>query len=147
MQNNKLKTISIIVIIGIILVSFSSTTAQNINDNYVKSTPLKDGTPFYMWNKIKLKELFSAEKVVKANPIDYWANKIQSDIKSFRASIEQMIKNREWHKRVDLAIDGYYDWLWDWTQEPFSNVPRRIRKNVKTEVYFRIGEDKGFRFH
>lgn len=34
-------------------------TQEAIDDGYAKSTPLNDGTPFYMWSRSKLAKLFS----------------------------------------------------------------------------------------
>jgi len=36
-------------------------TQEAIDNGFCKSTPLKDGTPFFMWNKAKVTELMQAQ--------------------------------------------------------------------------------------
>ena len=36
-------------------------TQEAIDNGFCKSTPLKDGTPFFMWNKAKVAELMPAK--------------------------------------------------------------------------------------
>ena len=46
-------------------------TRKAIEEGYAISTPLRDGTPFFMWNREKIEPLLN-DKHPKLSLLDYW---------------------------------------------------------------------------
>jgi hypothetical protein len=51
-------------------------TEQALSEGYCKSTPLKDGTPFFMWNRQKVEELMQAHGLQKFDPQEVKAREL-----------------------------------------------------------------------
>lgn len=86
--------------------STKNPTATALSEEIAKSTPLKDGTPFYLWHKTKTCE--------KLNSLDGWSRQSQEqrDLQKLTSEyiswIKQALKadkNGEHH----VIVDGLYD--------------------------------------
>jgi hypothetical protein len=51
-------------------------TEQALTEGYCTSTPLKDGTPFFMWNRQKVEELMQAHGYQKLDPQEVKAREL-----------------------------------------------------------------------
>ena len=51
-------------------------TEQSLAEGYCTSTPLKDGTPFFMWNKQKIEELMRAHGYQRLDPQEVKAREL-----------------------------------------------------------------------
>ena len=97
--------------------STKSATEKAIKDEYAKFTPLKDGTPFYMWNIRKCKKLISQEHE-ELNKVDLYADEIRT-----------MIKEAE---RLDsIGQDKMAYFIWDGL---YDDVPKEFREAVKAKI-------------
>lgn len=95
-------------------------TQKALDEGYAKFTPLKDGTPFYMWNATKISDLIGVDHQRLTN-VEYWVNEILTKRKEI---------NRLWssesgadQKLATLLMDVEYD-----------DVPKNIREEVKKIV-------------
>ena len=69
-------------------------TEKALSEGFAKSTPLKDGTPFYMWHKFKIAELMRENDVKKLDDNEILAQDLA----------------KEWmkiHKLYEEAIYGF----------------------------------------
>jgi hypothetical protein len=92
-------------------------TEKAIKDDYAKSTPLKDGTPYFMWNVQKVKQLLSQDHQ-QLNKVDYWVAEVAKTIKE----AEQMCSEGN-DKMGYMLADAAYD-----------DVPKDILKEVKAKT-------------
>ena len=94
-----------------------SATSNAIDEGYAKFTPLKDNTPFYMWNIKKCKNIISKQHE-ELSQVDYHVNEIKKIIK-------------EAERLCDIGQDklGYmmYDCMYD-------EVPKQFRAEVKARI-------------
>ena len=51
-------------------------TVQALSDGYCTSTPLKDGTPFFMWNRQKVEELMQVHGYQRLDPQEVKAREL-----------------------------------------------------------------------
>ena len=51
-------------------------TEQALSEGYCTSTPLKDGTPFFMWNRQKIEELMRAHGYQRLDPQEVKAREL-----------------------------------------------------------------------
>lgn len=92
-------------------------TEKALKEEYAVFTPLKDGSPFYLWNIKKCKNLISTE-IKPINQIDIYAN----DIKKKCKEIDKMLDRGE-DKLGYMMLDCIYD-----------EVPDSIKDQVKNKV-------------
>lgn len=92
-------------------------TQKALDEGYAKFTPLKDDTPYYMWNKEKTKALISEVKK-PLSEIDHWAYKINTHIKEAR-------------KLMDEGNDKFGYMMLDGI---FNEVPKHIKPQVKEKI-------------
>ena len=92
-------------------------TQHAIDNGYAKSTPLKNGTPFFMWHLKKTKSLL-IKKHSPLSKVDYWVNEAK---KIFGESECLMKEGRDKLARItaDLA---------------YEEVPRELLDEVKAKV-------------
>lgn len=93
-------------------------TKKALDDGYAKSTPLKDGTPYFMWNIQKIRFLLIEEKHAPLSKVDYWANKVGDAFKQADALLEK-------------GEDKMANFLGDFAYE---EVPKDILEQVKKKV-------------
>ena len=58
-------------------------TTKAIDEGYAKDTPLKDGTPYFMWNIEKVRPLIEKDHK-PLSKVDYWVNEVQRNGKRSR---------------------------------------------------------------
>ena len=98
-------------------------TQKALDEGYAKSTPLKDGTPHYLWNIDKIRAIL-AEKHEPLNQVDYWVNEIKRLF-------------REANRLVDEGQDKMANLIYDLAYE---EIPKKIRKEVKRKVEESLNE-------
>ena len=77
-------------------------TSKALNENYAQSTPLKDGTPHFMWNIEKVRTLITKDHS-ELTPVEYWANHVRQILE-----VADQIWN-EGGKFANLVADSAYD--------------------------------------
>ena len=92
-------------------------TEKALNEEYAISTPLKDGTLFYLWNLKKCKKLISTE-YKPINKIDYYFNEVKKIIK-------------EANKLIDEGSDKLGYMMWECA---YDDIPKSIKEQVKNKV-------------
>lgn len=92
-------------------------TSKAIQEGYAKSTPLKNGSSFFMWDRRKLKALIS-QKHAPVSTVDFWAHKVRSCL----LEANKLMEDGQ-DKMASLMIDYMYE-----------EVPENIRKEVKAKV-------------
>jgi hypothetical protein len=97
-------------------------TEHALSEGYAKSTPLKDGTPYFMWNIEKIRPLISKEHQPLSR-VDFWVNEVRNRIK-------------EAEKLDEDGNDKLAIMLYD---SRYEEVPKDIKEEVK-EI---IEKDKG----
>lgn len=94
-------------------------TSKALSEGFAKSTPLKDGIPFFMWNKAKLAEFCENNGLSKLNKLDYY-------IKKTKKEYEQIQKNDDGTKIYSLMEQSLYD---------LDDVPKELREQVRKAVF------------
>jgi hypothetical protein len=92
-------------------------TKKALDEGYAKSTPLKDGTPYFMWNIDKVRGLIAKDHQ-PLSKVDYWVNEVQKMLKQ----AEKMC-NEGNDKLGFMLADSVYD-----------EVPKDIRQEVRAKV-------------
>ena len=103
-------------------------TKKALNEEYAKSTPLKDGTPYFMWNIHKVHVLISKE-YKPLSKVDYWVNEVQEMLKQ----ADQMCDEGN-DKLGYMLADSVYE-----------EVPEYIRQEVEEKVE-KLKNDKSLDF-
>jgi hypothetical protein len=107
------------------------TTKQPTDDalirGYAKATPLKDGTPYFMWNVAKVRPLIeqsnqSVNKEQKSNNVEWWVKKVIKNIDEAER-VYQDDSNPANDKLGRLMYDMAYD-----------GVPKKILAAVESQV-------------
>jgi hypothetical protein len=88
-----------------------------LDDGYAKSTPLKDGTPYFMWNIDKVRKLIAKEHQ-PLSKVDYWVNQIQKMLQQ-----AQKMCDEGNDKLGYMLADSVYD-----------EVPKDIKDEVRMKV-------------
>lgn len=92
-------------------------TKKALDEEYAKSTPLKDGTPYFMWNIDKVRAILAKDHQ-PLSKVDYWVNEVEKILKQ----AEKMCD--EGNDKIGyMMADGAYD-----------EVPKDIRQEVRTKV-------------
>lgn len=92
-------------------------TEKAIEEGYAKATPLKDGTPYFMWNNEKVKPLIAKDHT-PLNRVDYWANEVRKIIKEANKQYKEGN-----YKMGTIMHDGAYE-----------EVPKDIRDQVRAII-------------
>lgn len=92
-------------------------TKKALDDGYAKFTPLRDGTPHYMWNIEKVQG-FLLEKHQPLSQVDYWAN----EVKRILREADSLSEKGE-DKLAYLMYDSAY-----------VDVPKNIVADVRRKV-------------
>ncbi len=97
-------------------------TEKALTDGFAKSTPLKDGTPFFMWNIDKLRDLISKDHK-PLSKVDYWVKDVLETY-----DYAQSLSDRGEDKSAIFLADSAYE-----------EVPKDIKGEVrlKVEEFFR----------
>lgn len=101
-------------------------TQKAIDQGFAKSTPLADGTPFFMWNVEKVTTAFENLGVERQSPVEAYAAKL---IRALRPRAE------------DDDIEGFDDpraFIPDSLTERLFEVPVEIRQDVRDLVEIAI---------
>jgi hypothetical protein len=88
-----------------------------LDEEYAKSTPLKDGTPYFMWNIDKVRGLIAKEHQ-PLSKVDYWVKEVEKSLKQ----AEKMC-NEGNDKLGFMLADSVYD-----------DVPKDIKQEVRAKV-------------
>jgi hypothetical protein len=106
-------------------------TEKALAEGYAKSTPLRDGTPFAMWNRAKIGSLLTQSGKQQVPPLDYHSKRVFDEL-------------REYLRPTD---DGKLDSLiWQCLDETFKDLledaPAKIRVQVRSMVIKRLEDEK-----
>ncbi len=88
-----------------------------LDEEYAKSTPLKDGTPYFMWNIDKVRSLIAKDHQ-PLSKVDYWLKEV-----------EEMLKQAD--KMCNEGNDKLGFMLAD---SVYEDVPKDIKQEVRTKV-------------
>ena len=89
-------------------------TSEAIDKGFAKSTPLKDGTPYFMWNQWKIKAIVNKEHK-PISKVDYWVNEVK---KRLRYCDKLLLEGHD--KLASLNYDVLYE-----------DVPENIEEEVR----------------
>lgn len=92
-------------------------TEKALLEGYALSTPLKDGTPYFMWDRQRVKGLLG-EKHQRLTPVEKWANEVLVVYRSAEAA-----SKRGEDKLGRLMVDT-----------AFENVPKDLLAAVEAMV-------------
>lgn len=95
-------------------------TGKALEEGFATATPLKDGTPFFLWNKHKVKEVIAKDHK-PLSKVDYWVNEVRKTFKEAGRLAEEG-NDKIAYMMADFAYD---------------EVPKDVLKEVKAKV----GED------
>ena len=73
-------------------------TQRALDEGYAESTPLKDGTPYFMWNIRKVKQIIAQEHT-QLNIVDYWVNEVRKNLKKAERRILWLKKQKNQKKK------------------------------------------------
>jgi hypothetical protein len=90
-------------------------TRRALDEGYAVSTPLKDGTPYFMWDVAKVRSVLF-EKHKPLPKVDFWL----SHVESIYAKVVKA--NEEGHKLAYMIVNSMYD-----------DVPRDVLVEVKAK--------------
>lgn len=99
-------------------------TEKALKEGYALSTPLKDGTPFFMWNKQKVKNILS-QNLPEVSKEEFIANDCIARIK-------------EADRLSDIGEDKFACFIID---DLFEEVPKNILEKVKEIIKQKTGRD------
>ncbi|OEU43672.1 hypothetical protein BGV40_02860 [Methanosarcina sp. Ant1] len=94
-----------------------SATKKAIDEGYAKDTPLKDGTPYFMWNIEKVRPLIAKDHK-KLSKVEFWVSEVKETVR------EAEKLDREGLDKVAYMI---YDSAYD-------NVPKDIKEEVRSII-------------
>ena len=92
-------------------------TDKALASGYAKSTPLKDGTPYFMWNAHKVKPLIK-QKHQPLDEVNYWAREVKKILVAAEKELDSG-NDKIGYIMVDLAYD---------------EVPKHLQQTVKQLV-------------
>lgn len=92
-------------------------TKKALDEGYAKDTPLKDGTPYFMWNIEKVRPLITKDHK-PLNKVEYWVNEV-------------LAIGKEANRLADKGQDKLGCIMIDCA---FDNVPKNILEEVKEKV-------------
>jgi hypothetical protein len=98
-------------------------TQKAIDEGYAKSTPLNDGTPYFMWNIDKVHPLIAKDHD-QLSDVDYWVNEVLEVYKEAKK-----LDDDDQDKLAYMMADCAYD-----------NVPNSVIKEVRAKVEKITGE-------
>ena len=96
-------------------------TKKAVDDGWARSTPMKDGTPFFMWSSEKVGSLLGQEHK-KLSPVEYW---VQEVLKIYKQADKLSDEGQD--KIGYMMVDCMYD-----------EVPKNIRQEVEVIVKQKI---------
>jgi hypothetical protein len=92
-------------------------TQKALDEGWAKSTPLKDGTPYFMWNINKVRNIIS-KKHEPLSKLDYWINEVQKNLK----------------QAEKVCNDGNDKWGFLLADCAYDEVPKEIKDEVESKV-------------
>jgi len=92
-------------------------TEKALSEGYAKSTPLKDGTPYFMWNIEKVRPLIAKDHK-QLSKVDYLVNDVLATYK-------------EAQELDDAGNEKIARFM---CEEAFDDVPKDIREEVRAKV-------------
>lgn len=94
-----------------------SASQKALDEGYAKSTPLKDGTPYFMWNIDKVRSLIAKDHQ-PLSKVNYWVKEVEKMLKQ----AEKMCN--EGNDKIGFMLaDSVYD-----------DVPKDIKQEVMAKV-------------
>jgi len=92
-------------------------TEKAISEGYAKSTPLKDGTPYFMWNIEKVRPLITKDHK-PLSKVEYWVNNVRETVRE-----AERLDQEGQDKLAYIMYDSAYD-----------DVPKNIREEVRSII-------------
>jgi hypothetical protein len=92
-------------------------TKKALDNGYAKSTPLKDGTPYFMWNIDKVRSLISKD-IQPLSKVDYWVNEVQKTLDEAEELLDEG-NDKIGYMLADVA---------------YEDVPKDIEQEVRAKV-------------
>jgi len=99
-------------------------TTRAVDEEYAKYTPLKNETPFYMWNREKIGTLLDTAGKTKKSPIEFHVADITAKINALNARAE-----KDPDEELLLSKFGYYLF-----EDMLNEVPLNIRNAVRARL-------------
>ena len=100
-------------------------TEKALKEGYAKSTPLKDDTPYFMWNIEKVRPLIAKDHE-QISKVDYWVNEVLAIYK-------------EAQELDDAGNEKIARFM---CEEAFEDVPKMILEDVRAKVEKILGVGK-----
>ena len=104
-------------------------TDRAIAEGYAMATPLRDGTPFFMWNRSRIGDLLRKSGIEKADPTDYHTNCIFAEMKQLLTPTDD--------DKMDRIVGSMWEDLFN---EMLTKLPKAIRPDVRSAVIRRLIE-------
>lgn len=101
-------------------------TSNALSSGYAISTPLKDGTPFFMWNMKKVNAILSSDHQ-KLTATEFHVRNVQKALKN-----AERMANEGQDKLAYIYLDSVYD-----------DVPKEIREKVRRIVEGDVDGESG----
>jgi hypothetical protein len=92
-------------------------TKKALSEGWAKSTPLKDGTPFWMWDSGRVKDLIGQDHQ-KIRSVEFYANEVRAILR----------------EAEELSEEGQDKLGWMMADYAYDEVPKDIRAEVKALV-------------
>jgi hypothetical protein len=95
-------------------------TPAALSDGYALATPLKNGRPFFMWNRDKIFRLLSSRGIIKASHVEAETSRVFSEMRSYLS--------------VNYDDDKMERIVWQTLDIIFDETMDKVEKTVRQEV-------------
>lgn len=107
-------------------------SAMALHEGYARSTPLRNGIPFFMWNRTKLDELLGSTGHQRASSVEVATSRIFAEMRSYLLpQSHEKLESIMWH-----AMPGAFE-------EAIAALPASRRDEVRTNVVQRLVDELG----
>jgi hypothetical protein len=107
-------------------------TDTALGEGFATSTPLRDGTPFFMWNRVKIGELLRASGAEKATPTEEGVTRVYSEMRRY---LTKQWEDDKMERLAWQASDNVFD-------DTLDEIDKKIRSEVRKIVIARLVSEK-----
>ncbi len=107
-------------------------TEKALGEGFATSTPLKNGTPFFMWNREKIGMLLRAEGIETATPIEEATARVLSEMRRY---LTMRFENDKMERLAWQASGNVFE-------DVLGEVDKRIRAEVRNIVIAKLVSEK-----
>ena len=100
-------------------------TEKALKEGYAKSTPLKDGTLYFMWNIDKVRPLIAKDHE-PISKVDYWVNEVVANFKESQRVYDNAETGTEEKLGLIMAETAYDDVPEDIVEEVRAKVEQKV---------------------